>query len=172
MTKTSHDPSEGMYPNPVALVSCGTGEEANIITLAWVGTVCGRPKMLSISVRPATHSHGLLRRYGEFVLNVPTVDQVEAARICGSKSGRDCDKWTEAGLHPDPSETIETPGIAECPVSFECRVRHTLNLGLHTLFIGEVLKVRRNPQWHLDPPPLTFIHGEYYGVDPETLGPM
>jgi len=158
-----------MYPNPVVLVSCGKGAEANIITLAWAGTVCGGPPMISIAVRPATHSHGLLKKYGEFVVNFPTADLIDAVNICGTKSARDCNKWTEAGLHPDQSDVIETPGIAECPVSLECRVKHTLDIGSHTLFIGEVVRTRQDLTWKGKPAPITWIEGKYYALHEEPL---
>jgi flavin reductase (DIM6/NTAB) family NADH-FMN oxidoreductase RutF len=158
-----------MYPNPVILVSCGQGQEASIITLAWAGTVCGDPWMVAIGVRPATHSHGLLMKYREFVVNVPTVQQMRAVEICGSRSGRDCDKWAEAGLHPDESQEIKTPGIAECPISMECRVRHTLGLGLHTLFVAEVVKTRRDPAWNYDPPVPVYVEGKYHTMSVEAM---
>ena len=169
MEKALLDPRPHMFPNPVVLVTCGKGGETNIITLAWAGTVCGAPPMVSISVRPATHSHGLLRRHGEFVVNFPTVDQLGAVIICGLKSGRDCDKWAEAGLHPDPSDVIQTPGIAECPVSLECRVKHTLDLGQHTLFVGEVVRARRDLSWKGAPAPIAWVEGKYYGLSEEPL---
>ena len=164
MNKIVSDPREWMYPNPVVLVSCGLGEEANIVTLAWAGTVCSRPPMVSISLRPATHSHGLLRRNGEFALNVPTLDLMEAVHICGIRSGRDCNKWALTGLHPDRSEKIATPGIAECPISLECRIRHMLDLGLHTLFIGEVLCTRKDPDWKTRALPPVFLENKYYAL--------
>ena len=160
--KTVVDASGVMYPNPVVLVTAGHGRHANIITVAWAGTVCGQPWMVGIGVRPATYSHGLLMQHREFVVNVPTAGQLKAVELCGSLSGRDVNKWEAAGLHPDASESISTPGIAECPVSMECRLRHTLDLGLHTLFIGEVLRTRRDPAWKLVPPPLVYMEGRYH----------
>lgn len=155
-----------MYPNPVVLVTVGTGARANIITVSWAGTVCGRPWMVAISLRPATHSHSLLMQHREFVVNVPTSNMLRAVELCGSMSGKDADKWKAAALTPDASETVGVPGIAECPVSMECRLRHTLDLGLHTLFIGEVLRLRRDPSWRLVPPPLAWMEGDYHITSP------
>lgn len=169
MSKVSVSPSGVMFPNPVILVSSGQGEEANIMTVAWAGTACGNPWMVSIAVRPATHSHGLLMRHREFVVNVPTVDMLKAVEICGTKSGRECNKWVEAGLKPEESQAIRTPGIAECPISMECRVRHTLDLGLHTLFVGEVVQMRRERGWLFVPPVPVYVEGKYYGLDPRPL---
>ncbi len=167
MAKNLAEIREWMYPNPVVLVSCGVGEEANVITVGWAGTVCSRPPMISVSLRPATHSYGLLKRYGEFVLNVPTLELMEAVHICGTRSGRDVNKWTLAGLHPDPSDKIATPGIAECPVSVECRIRHILDLGLHTMFIGEVLCVHRDPEWRTRSLPPVSLENKYYAMKEE-----
>ncbi len=164
MKKTSIGPSGLMYPNPVVLVTSGHGVEANILTVSWAGTVCGEPWMVAISVRPATHSHSLLMKYREFVVNVPTVELMKAIDLCGSKSARECNKWTESGLHPDDSESIRTPGIVECPISMECRLRHTLDLGLHTLFVGEVLRTRRDPYWQFDPTVPVFVEGKYHAM--------
>ncbi len=169
MAKTTMRPREAMYPNPVALITCGKGDETNIITLAWVGTVCSKPKMVSISVRSSRHSYQLIKDCGEFVINFPTVDLLEAVEICGTKSGRDSNKWTETGLHPDNSTVIETPGIAECPISLECQVKQVLDLGAHTMFIGEVLQTRRDETWDITPSPIVYMHGKYYKLNEEAL---
>jgi len=158
-----------MFPNPVVLLSVGHGDEANIITVSWAGTACGNPWMVTVSVRPATHSHGLIFKYREFVVNVPTLQIMKAVEICGSRSGRDVNKWKEANLHPDESISIRTPGIAECPISIECRVRHTLDLGLHTLFVGEVFGTRRDMDWVFDPTIPLYVEGKYYSMNPQLL---
>ena len=170
MAKESVGLSGMMFPNPVVLVSCGQGEEANIITVSWAGTACGDPWMVTVAVRSATHSHGLLMKYREFVANVPTVKIMKAVELCGSRSGRGCNKWQESGLHADESVAIRTPGIAECPVSMECRVRHILDLGLHTLFVGEVVGTRRDREWQMAPTVPVYVEGRYYAVGPAVLG--
>jgi flavin reductase (DIM6/NTAB) family NADH-FMN oxidoreductase RutF len=133
--------STALYPVPAVLISCGL-EQPNIITLAWVGTVCSDPPAVGIAVRTERFSHGLLASDGEFVVNLPRADQVNVVDYCGQVSGRDVDKWAACGLTQAPASKVRTPLIAECPVSLECRVTHQLTLGVHDLFIGEVLAVQ------------------------------
>jgi flavin reductase (DIM6/NTAB) family NADH-FMN oxidoreductase RutF len=133
--------STALAPVPAVLVSCGL-EQPNIITLAWVGTLCSDPPSVGIGVRPERFSHGLLAEAGEFVVNLPRADQVEVVDYCGQVSGRDVDKWAACGLTPAPASKIRTPLIAECSIALECRVTHRLTLGAHDLFVGEVLAVQ------------------------------
>ena len=139
--KKSIGKPERLYPNPVVLVSCSNGVEDNIITLAWAGTVCSNPPMISISIRPSRHSHGLISSSKEFVINIPDEKIIEACDFCGTRSGRDFDKFKETGLTKEKGLFISTPMIKECPVNIECRVYDTIRLGTHDLFIGEVLNV-------------------------------
>lgn len=141
MTKQVREPGTYLYPLPVVLVSCGLGDEANIITLSWVGTVCSAPPMIGIAVRPSRHSHHLIREVGEFVVNLPAADQARAADYCGRVSGKDADKWGACGFTRAAGVQVRVPLIAECPVNIECRLRHTIPLGSHDLFIGEVVAV-------------------------------
>ena len=133
--------STSLYPLPTVLVSCG-GQRPNIITLAWVGTVCSQPPSVAIGVRPERFSHGLIVESGEFVVNLPRADQVTAVDYCGQVSGRDVDKWAACSLTPVAGSKVRTPLIAECPIALECRVTHHLTIGSHDLFIGEVLAVQ------------------------------
>ncbi len=129
-----------VFPDPVALVTVPDGRGgANIITLAWVGMACSDPVCVSIAVRPSRHSNALLKASGEFCVNIPGADMVEAADTCGVTSGRDTDKWDATGLTAEASEHVAAPRIAECRYSLECRVVHTAELGAHDLFVGEVL---------------------------------
>jgi flavin reductase (DIM6/NTAB) family NADH-FMN oxidoreductase RutF len=140
MAKTRKKPSTYLYPVPVVLVTCGV-EKPNVITLAWVGTVCSDPPMVAIAVRPARHSHQLIEETGEFVVNIPGQDLLEVTDHCGQVSGRDVDKFTEFGLTPEPAAEVKVPLIAECHVNIECRVAQKLELGAHDLFLGEVVAV-------------------------------
>ncbi len=133
--------STALYPVPVVLVSCGV-EKPNIITLAWVGTFCSDPPSLGIGVRPERHSHSLIAEAGEFVVNLPSAAQVGVVDFCGQVSGRDVDKWAACGLTPSPARSVSVPLIAECPVALECRLSQQLSIGVHDLFIGEVLAVQ------------------------------
>ena len=161
--KVSLNPREGLYPNPVVLVSCSHDGADNIITLAWIGTVCSDPKLLGIGVRPSRYSHSLIKEKGEFVINQPTVELLEATEYCGTKSGRDHDKWVATGLTKTPGKKVDVPHIAECPVSIECVVQEVFRLGVHDLFIGEIVGLERDEDWKktYDPPPLVYMGGHY-----------
>jgi flavin reductase (DIM6/NTAB) family NADH-FMN oxidoreductase RutF len=177
VAKTKKKPSTYLYPVPVVLVTCGV-EEPNIITLAWVGTVCSDPPLVGIAVRPERHSHHLIEEHGEFVVNIPGEDLLEATDRCGQLSGRDVDKFAATGLTPQPASEVKTPLIAECRVNMECKVRQKLELGAHDLFLGEVVAVhveeaylddagRRVDYGKVKPFVLTFA--EYRGLT-EPLG--
>ena len=168
--------STALFPVPVVLVSCGI-ETPNIITLAWVGTLCSEPPMVGIGVRPGRHSHGLIVETGEFVVNLPRADQADAVDYCGQVSGREVDKWVACGLTPVPGTKVRTPLIAGCPVALECVVSHRLALGTHDLFVGEVVAVQadeavlddRGRIDHDRCRPMAYVGGYYYGVS-ERLG--
>lgn len=160
-----------LYPLPAVMVSCmRQGEQPNIITVAWAGTVCTNPPMLSISVRPERYSHGIIRETGEFVVNLVTKDLVKATDYCGVKSGRDVDKFQETNLTRQPSCHVSCPGIAESPVNIECRVRQVIPLGSHDLFLADVLGVTiedsyldEKGKFELNQSGLvTYSHGEYF----------
>ena len=124
------------------LVSCGHGEQANIITIAWTGILCSNPPQIGIGVRPDRHSYELIRQTGEFVVNVPGERLFDQMEYCGFVSGRDSDKFDATGLTPVPGSAIGTPIIAEAPINLECKLAHTLPLGSHHLFVGEVVAVQ------------------------------
>jgi len=134
-----------LYPLPAVLVSCGL-ERPNIITLAWVGTLCSDPPAVGIGVRPERFSHRLIAESGEFVVNLPRADQVGIVDYCGHVSGREVDKWAACRLTPAPASQVRVPLIAECPVALECRVIHRLMLGSHDLFVGQVLAVQADEE--------------------------
>jgi len=172
MKKVVHKPGTVLYPVPAVLVTCGTGSRANIITLAWAGTLCSEPPQIGIGVRPDRHSHGLIRETGEFVVNIPTAEQVRWVDYCGTVSGRDEDKWNACGFNPASAAEVDVPLIAECPVNIECRLRQTLTLGSHSLFIGEVVAVQvdedvLDERGGLDVAkanPFAYLNGEYRQV--------
>ncbi len=131
-----------LYPVPAVMVSCADrGGRANIITIAWTGTICSDPAMVYISVRPGRYSYDLLKDSGEFVINLTTASLAEAADFCGVRSGRDVDKFRECSLTPLPSKHIKAPSIAESPVNIECRVKEMIPLGTHHMFLADVLGV-------------------------------
>lgn len=164
-----------LYPLPAVLVSCARPKEKpNIFTVAWTGTVCTNPAMLAISVRPERYSYGIIKETGEFVVNLTTEKLARATDFCGVRSGRDIDKFRELGLHQEPSQQIDAPGIAESPVNIECAVSDVLELGSHHMFLANVLAVHvdeayldEKGRFRLnDAGLLTYSHGEYHGLGP------
>ena len=134
-------PGNFLYPIPAVMVSCGTMKEPNIITIAWTGTICSDPPMVSISVRPERYSYDIIKESGEFVINLTTRNLVKACDYCGVKSGRDVDKFADMHLTPAESKVVSCPSIAESPVSIECKVKQVIPLGTHDMFIAEVVSV-------------------------------
>ena len=130
-----------LNPEPPVLVSCGSPEKPNLITVGWCGTICTQPPMLSISVRPERYSHGLIRQSGVFVVNLPTEPLTRAVDWCGVKSGREVDKFAAMGLHAAPAAQVDTVLLEESPVNLECRVTQVIPLGSHDLFLAEVVAV-------------------------------
>ena len=166
MGKQYWRPGNMLYP-----VSCvRPGEKPNIITIAWAGTVCSSPAMVSISVRPERHSYSIIKETGEFVINLVTKDLVRAADYCGVKSGRDTDKYADMHLTALPSQHIGAPGIMESPVNLECKVKQIIPLGSHDMFVAEVVGVTVEDSWmdekgkfNLNKTGLTaYSHGEYF----------
>ena len=162
-----------LYPIPAVMVSCGRpGERPNILTVAWAGTICSSPAMVSISIRPERYSYSIIRETGEFVINLVTDRLVRAADYCGVKSGREIDKFQELHLTPAPSEQLAAPGILESPVNIECRVTEVKPLGSHDLFLAEVVSISvdeafldEKGKFHLNETGLiTYSHGEYFGL--------
>lgn len=178
MAKEIWKPGNMLYPLPVVMVSMeDKNGKPNIITLAWVGTVCTNPPMVSISVRPERYSYHILRDTGEFVINLTTKDLVFATDYCGVKSGREVDKFGEMNLTPVAAKQVKAPMIAESPVNIECRVRQVLPLGSHDLFLADVIAVHADEKYmdedhkfHLEKAePIVYSHGAYLGCT-EQLG--
>ena len=162
-----------LYPVPAVMVSCKRpGERSNIITVAWAGTVCSDPAMVSISVRPERYSHDIIEETGEFVINLVTERLTRSCDWCGVKSGSEYDKFREMKLTEYASEFMETPAIAESPVNIYCKVIKTEHLGSHDMFIGEVKGVTvddsfmdNKGRFALEECGLiTYLHGEYYAL--------
>ena len=141
MVKQTWKGSTLLNPEPPVLVSCGSMEAANLITIGWTGTICTQPSMVSISVRPERYSYQLIKDSGEFVINLPTRKLVRAVDWCGVKSGRDYDKFAEMKLTPLSASTVSCPILAESPVNLECQVTQVIPLGSHDLFLAKVTAV-------------------------------
>ena len=130
-----------LNPEPPVLVSCGSPDKPNLITVGWCGTICTQPPMVSISVRPERYSYGLIKDSGEFVINLTTESLTRAVDWCGVKSGREVDKFAAMGLHAAPAAQVDTVLLEESPVNLECRVTQVIPLGSHDLFLAEVVAV-------------------------------
>ena len=167
-----------VYPAPAALVSCGRPGAANLLTVAWTGTICTNPPMLYISVRPGRYSYGLIRDSMEFTFNLTTASMARVTDWCGVRSGRDYDKWAETGLTPEAGVNVGCPSVAESPLSIECKVRQIVSLGSHDMFIADVVGLLADERY-IDGATgafdlaaaglMAWAHGHYYKLG-ECLG--
>ena len=176
--KTQLKPGTLLSPLPVALVSCASGEEKNLITIGWTGIINSEPPMTYVSVRKSRHSHRLIEESGCFVINVTTEEIVRAVDWCGVKSGRDFDKFRECGLTALPASCVEAPLVAESPINLECRVVETREYPSHDMFVAEIVAVHcdedlmdEDGRIRLDKAGLvSYNHGEYFGLKKQALG--
>jgi flavin reductase (DIM6/NTAB) family NADH-FMN oxidoreductase RutF len=172
MSKILWKPGTMIYPLPAVMVSCGSvPAEYNILTISWAGTICTVPAMCYISVRPSRHSYSIIKKNGDFVINLTTKSLAYAADWCGVKSGVDHDKFKEMGLTPGQASIVKAPLIMESPVSIECIVKEIKELGTHHMFISEVVAVHAEEKLFDDKTglfklheavPLCYSHGKYY----------
>lgn len=176
-THVSWKPGTLIYPLPAVLISCGeTPEEYNTLTISWVGTICTNPPMCYISVRPERHSYEIIKRTGEFVINLTNEEMAYATDWCGVKSGKDFNKFDEMKLTPQKGEKTNAPIIKESPLCIECKVKNIVPLGSHDMFIAEVLNIQADAKY-IDPETDTFdlakakliaySHGHYYKLGEE-----
>ena len=173
MPKEIWKPGNMLYPVPPVLVTCHNKKgESNMLTVAWVGTICSTPAMLSISVRKERYSHAMLMETGEFVVNLPTEDLVWETDEAGVRSGRDLNKWETLHLHREEGKILSVPMILECPVNMECKVKQVLELGSHDLFLAEIVAVHvdsalldEKKRLQLEKAKLlAYSHGQYFGL--------
>ena len=169
--KQDWKPGTLIYPLPALLVTCGsTPDEYNAITIAWAGTICTNPAMCYISVRPERHSYPIIKKNMEFVINLTTEDMARAADWCGVRSGKDYDKFREMGLTLGKSKVVRAPYIEESPLCIECKVKESMRLGSHDMFIADVVNSKADEKcmdaaqhWDLAlSNPLVYLHGGYY----------
>lgn len=170
MSKQVWKPGTMLYPLPAVMVSCGNMENANIITVAWTGTICTDPAMVYISVRPERYSYDIIKKSGEFVLNLTTKKLARKTDFAGVKSGRDIDKFEALKLTKEKASKVNAPLIKESPVNIECRVEEIKELGSHHMFIAKVLAVDVDEKY-LDETGkfclekanlISYSHGQYY----------
>lgn len=173
MGKQHWKPGNMLNPVPAVMVSVTDKEgKSNIITVAWAGTVCTNPPMVSISVRPSRYSYQILEETGEFVINLTNESLVKVCDYCGVVSGRDVDKFAKTGLTPIPMEHVHAMGIEESPVNMECKITEKRELGSHTMFIAEVVGVTVDDRYmdetgkfHINESGLVmYSHGEYFAL--------
>lgn len=161
-----------LAPVPPTLISCGSMEKPNVMTVAWTGILNTKPPKTYISVRPERYSHPIISESGEFVINLTTEKLVKAADFCGVRSGRDHDKFALCNLHPEASCKVSAPSVAESPLSLECRVTDKVSLGSHDMFIADILCVTVDEslitsegKLCLDKAGLAaYAHGEYFSL--------
>lgn len=147
MSKVTWKPGTFLYPLPVVMVSCGTMEKSNIITVAWTGIINTDPAMVYISVRPSRYSYNIIKESGEFVINLTNEKLTYATDWCGVKSGAQVDKFKEMNLTKEPAKFVKCPMIKESPVSVECRVKEIKKLGSHHMFVAEVLGINADEKY-------------------------
>jgi flavin reductase (DIM6/NTAB) family NADH-FMN oxidoreductase RutF len=175
--KQNWKPGTLVYPVPAVLVSCGaTPDEYNILTVAWVGTICSNPAMCYISVQKIRHSYDIIKRNGEFVINLTNEDLAQATDWCGVKSGKNVDKFREMHLTPLPAQVVKAPIIAESPLSIECRIKEIVPLGSHDMMIANVVNIQADDKY-IDPQTgafkmqdaklIAYSHGHYYKLGEE-----
>lgn len=172
MSKVEWKPGTFVNPVPAVLVTSGTMENANIMTVAWTGTINSNPAMCYISVRPERYSYELIKQSGEFVINLTTEDLVYATDWCGVKTGAKVDKFKEMHLTKEPAKFVKCPLIKESPASIECKVIEVKELGSHDMFIAEIVSIDADEQYidskgafditrcHL----ITYANGKYFAL--------
>lgn len=175
--KQQWKPGTLIYPLPAVLISCGeTEEEYNMLTVAWVGTICTNPAMCYISVRPERHSYDIIKRTKSFVINLTNEDMARATDWCGVRSGKDYNKFKEMRLTPQKAQKVAAPIVLESPLSIECEVLEIKELGSHHMFIANVVNVQADERY-IDPVTdefrlsdaklIAYSHGHYYKLGEE-----
>ena len=166
------NPGTLLAPLPAVMVTCGSLQKANVLTIAWTGIVNTHPPMTYISVRPSRYSYGIIKDSGEFVINLTTSKMVRETDFCGVRSGRDMDKIKKCGLHLEAASKVSAPIISESPLSLECRVVEIKFLGTHDMFLAEIVAVNADGRYidskgkiNLQQAGLmAYSHGEYFSL--------
>lgn len=178
MEKIKIKPGALLCPVPPVMVSCGRGKEKNIITIAWTGIINSKPPMTYISVRKSRHSHGIISREREFVINLTSEALTFAADYCGVKSGAEVNKFEAMNLTPQKAEFVGCPMIGEAPVNLECKVTEIIEFPSHDMFIAEIIGVHADKQL-MEPGGrlaieqaglVAYVHGRYFGIKNKPIG--
>lgn len=177
--KRSFKGSIMLNPVPVVLVTCRNREgKENVFTVAWTGTVCSKPPMISISVRPERLSYDYIKETGEFTINLPAKSMVKAVDYCGVRSGRQENKIEKMGFSMREGVEIKSPSIEDCPINMECKVKQVIPLGTHDVFLAEVLScfveerlIDKENKIHFEEADLiAYSHGEYFPIVKKPIG--
>lgn len=169
MMKEILEPTTALAPVPVVMISCGNMENANITTVAWTGILNSNPPLVYVAIRPQRHSYNIIKETNEFVINIPDEKLVYHVDYCGTKSGKDEDKFETAELTKIESTKVKAPSIKECPINLECKVIEVKAYQSHHVFIAEVISVSVNKGLvdskgkikYLDGNLLTYLGNEY-----------
>lgn len=167
--KKQLNPQTILAPIPAVMVSCGNMEKSNIITIAWTGILNSEPPLVYVSIRPTRHSYEIIKSTKEFVINIPDENLVWQTDFCGTKTGKDIDKFKEANLTKEECTHLKAPSIKECPINLECKLKEIKQLGSHHMFIGEIVGINAKeeiiqdgkinlPKANL----ITYLGNEYY----------
>lgn len=172
MSKITLKPGTLLAPLPAVLVTCGTIEKANALTIAWTGIINTIPPMTYISVRPERHSYPIIKETGEFVINLTTSAMAKETDFCGVRSGRDMNKLKKCKLTLTEGKTVSAPVIEQSPLSLECKVREIKELGSHHMFIAEITGIQAEERFMDSKGKLNlqqaglmaYSHGEYFAL--------
>lgn len=159
-----------LAPTPLSMVTCGTMEKPNVLTVAWTGIINTAPPKTYISVRPCRYSYPMIRESGEFVVNLTTAEMIRAADWCGVHTGAKVDKFARCNLHTEAASQVAAPLLSESPLALECRVTDMIPLGTHHMFLADIVTVDvderlldERGKLHLERAHLaSFAHGEYF----------
>ncbi|MFX0010495.1 MAG: flavin reductase family protein [Candidatus Hermodarchaeota archaeon] len=175
--KIKLSPSVAAFPMPAAVISVGLGDEANLITLAYVGKVCLSPPIIAISMQPKRHSYKLIEKHGEFVINYPSLSQLRETDYCGTRSGRNVNKWEDLKLTKEKASIVQVPMVKEFPWNMECKVINKIELGSHVCYFGEVVATHCNSELikgdSIDPEKVAtfaYISGNYISLEQKIIG--
>ena len=170
MSKVTWKAGTLLAPVPPALISCSDGERDNLITIAWTGILNSEPAKTYISVRPQRHSYEMIKKSGEFVINLPSSHIIRSIDFCGVKSGKDVDKFEACHLTREKASVVSCPMVAEAPVSIECKVTDIIPLGTHHMFMADIVAVNVDERYidekgkfHIEKCALaSYAHGQYF----------
>ena len=172
MSKMIWKPGTFEYPIPAVMVTSGTMEKSNIMTVAWTGIINSDPAMCYISVRPQRYSYQIISQSKEFAINLTNERLVYATDWCGVKSGKDFDKFKEMHLTKEKAKFIKCPLIKESPACLECKVEKEINLGSHIMIMAKILSIDaeekfidNNGAFHISQCNLIgYANGGYYSL--------